>query len=647
LKQTTKMRIIVVFTILLVTLMLSYTELHNKSYIRASNNHHEYPNTIVHTSSLTTKSKESKIQHAATTTIDHKDKAKMLKELERRAELSFMNDKAWINNTIRLLRLGRYKGFDESLLTPSLYATYHYIASLALFNMYPRNVNKTLNYLYAMNKKYFNDKNTPLPLITKIFYGVESIKLLGYEPEYKEILIDKILSYMNNDGSWGNSSELVFTYYAIKALRDLGYNVTKLNKTRRFIRLELRGLLISLNKDDVSAVALAFRIAELLGINPTSFPEYKGFLKQLKNLKVELLRGNLDKELYLSQLRDLTYLLFKAHLLDHKVKLVILESLKRWKKGDGGFSELADYGTPIGTHNAMEIYKMLNSTPPKTVIRFIYMHELPDGGFVNDMNYNSNLDMCSIADVAYIARVLGVSKEARDYIARYINSWLHFVEQNYKPSLLTLNRLSCLVEAANDIGIRLSTNQLLLVKNLLQNTIIHMASMQGGDELIIYVYPIARILNKINLTIPKQIRKKIISALLSSRNPDGSFGSGHRLDLTAIAVIDLHELGYNYRDNTTISFIRGAQLPNGGFTMRIANRVYNMSLMPLTYLAVKALYEMNTTPANTSALINWLISCKHKEGGISLFPGSSEVSDATTYWGLKILEIIRQMGVTR
>ena len=125
--------------------------------------------------------------------------------------LDIIDNKTWVSNTIKLLRLGRYLGFDKRIMSPSLYATYHYIASLSLLKMHPSNLNATLKYLYYLNKKYFNDRDTKLNNIIEIFYGIESLRLLGYKPLKSKELIDKILAYIR-ENRYKNDFKLIYIY---------------------------------------------------------------------------------------------------------------------------------------------------------------------------------------------------------------------------------------------------------------------------------------------------------------------------------------------------------------------------------------------------------------------------------------------------
>ena len=393
----------------------------------------------------------------------------------------------------------------------------------------------------------------------------------------------------------------------------------------------------------VSYVARAFETARLLGINVRKIPGYENFVAQLKDLRIKFLRGEVNRTLNLALLRDLVYLFTLNHLIDNKTKMLVLGILKKWQKKDGGFSVFADYGTPLGTHLAVEIYKLLNASPPRSVIKFIYMHELPGGGFANDIGYNP--DMCTISAIAHIATMLGVGKDAKKYIEPYIDRWLLRQDEAKKPSLFTLNELACFAETVHTLNIKLQPFYRYKIIMLFQKYLAAINAVKNSDAIIIFSYNLADISKELNISIPSYVRKELISMILSRHNADGSFGVAHRLDLTAYAAIALNELGMKYDDNSTIRFIQEAQLPNGGFTMRIGDKNYNVSLMPLTYLAVKALYYMHAMPKNVTALIKWLHSCKYKYGGFSLFPGSHDVNQDTTYWGLETLELLKQMGV--
>ncbi len=628
--------------VLLVSIMLSAFII---SMYLAHNNHNNIASTTNY--SITTSNNTNNVNARAKPSTSHKTFNRPLSKPSKRIMtcpyLDITDNKTWVNNTIKLLRLGRYLGFDKRIMLPSLYATYHYIASLSLLGMSPSNLNATLKYLYYLNKKDFSDEDIKLNNIIKIFYGVESLRLLGYKPLKSKELIEKILTYIR-ENEYKNSSKSTYIYYAISTLYCLNYNVSQLYQIKRLVIKRIEDLLQKqLTIARVSYVARVFETARLLGIDVEKIPGYEKFVVQLKDLRIKFLRGELNGTLNLASLRDLVYLFTLNHLIDNKTKMLVLSILKKWQKKDGGFSVLTDYGTPLGTHLAVEIYKLLNVSPPKSVIRFIYMHELPSGGFANDIGYNP--DMCTISAIAHIAKMLGVSDDAKKYIEPYIDRWLLRQDEAIKPSLFTLNELACFAETVHTLDIRLQPLYKRKIIILFQKYLTAINTVKNSDAIIVFSYNLADISKELNISIPSYIRKELISIILSRRNADGSFGVAHRLDLTAYAVIALNELGMKYNDNNTIRFIQEAQLPNGGFTMRIGDKNYNVSLMPLTYLAVKALYYMHAMPKNVTALIKWLRSCEYKYGGFSLFPGSHDVDQDTTYWGLETLELLKQMGV--
>ncbi len=152
--------------------------------------------------------------------------------VKKQYNAEFVGNKTWVNNTIKALKVCRFLTLKP--LKPSLYATYHYLSALSLFNRIP-DVEKTLKYLQEENSKLFEEPNLPLNEIVKIYYGVESMRILNSTPAHKNELILKILQRKNSDGSSGSGNKLAYTYYAVKSLIDLGYHNNFRKKTKQYV----------------------------------------------------------------------------------------------------------------------------------------------------------------------------------------------------------------------------------------------------------------------------------------------------------------------------------------------------------------------------------------------------------------------------
>lgn len=124
----------------------------------------------------------------------------------------------------------------------------------------------------------------------------------------------------------------------------------------------------------------------------------------------------------------------------------------------------------------------------------------------------------------------------------------------------------------------------------------------------------------------------------SYRNPDGGFGLTGSFTESTLRVAETYNLlGIPFPNpSETISFLKGLQLPNGGFVKFPGDTT---AYIVSTYRAIRALEILGSHPDDVSGAISFIQGIQNGDGGFGGFLG--DTSDVTsTYRAIRALNIL-------
>ncbi len=540
----------------------------------------------------------------------------------------------WKNQTSWLVSYD-YKGFSYRLISPDLFTTYHFLSSLMLFNRSIQHKEETLKWLNNLNKENFNI-NSSIGRIFEIYIGVHSLALLDANITSKRALINELLSYKNSDGSITEKPDdfayaVTETYWALRALHDMGYNISAMNDTKEFLYKKWESIRIT--EENFVGVFYILQSLKLMGFPPSELPGYHRKMSDIKELKREYLNDSRKFDLY--NIFALAYLFKKAGFLDNSTVDIMVSRLYDYQCPDGGFNFNGQNGIASDTYYAFMGFYYLGIVPNSIAFEFIYKHESPMGGFFP--NTLKIVDTETFYHTVYTAYVLNSLNKTK--VKRYLKG-MRYQLQNAKYE--DISSLYYYMKTWKLVNRALPLEDYKILRDVTVNLLEQfLRESMGNKEVDPYVLvPLLRLAKELNITLDNHTKMQLASQILSYKNPDGSFAPGGRLDNTVYSVLALHELGYNYHDRSTIEFIQDAQLPDGGFAFRTSKKIGEQSNMGATYLSVIALEIMGAEPKNKEKVIQWIKHCKGQYGGIGMFPNSNNVDETTTYWAIKVLEAL-------
>ncbi|HIH72241.1 MAG: hypothetical protein PWP49_1159 [Thermococcaceae archaeon] len=549
----------------------------------------------------------------------------------------------WINYTLKRVYLAQTPngGFTEIVdtVTPDIVSTYYFTKALTLLNQTPYNKAQTIKWLHEEEKTFFkNSTKTNMPNFMRLYFGVMSLSLLNETPSNREDIIDLILSYKRENGSFVDEENNDMTGKALEMLSALGYNIAELNDTKIYV-LNKWSDLTPPNVDDFASVVkyismfnMYTNMLQMLGIDYRNLKDYNQ-----KRFPLIWISQNpsflLENPPPLFLITPILEALKKEDLLTEDIKSATSRIIMDMKLWDGGFNLFGlDYGEPQGTYYAVKALILIGKTPDKDTIKFIHERETPLGGFI--FCYQSSGDPLSTYMAVYTSKILGgeINKaKIKNYLSRAVYSRKPYSSDEPSPLYfiyLTYKELDISIDEETYKYIRNETVRLFNLyltektDNIVENV--------GWISLI-------KLGKEVGIVLDDRTKKYLIDKILSQRNSDGTFGrhSGNiykKLVYTSYAILLLEELGYKYHDDKTIEFLLNSQI-NGGWG---APDLYT------TYQVIRALRVMEVCPKDVDGLLKFLKRVQYPYGGFNFYEEQEDAHGGLyeTYLALRILELL-------
>lgn len=563
-----------------------------------------------------------------------------LKCLPRELNITQFLGERWINYTEKRLYLARRSdgGFTEIVdtITPNIISTYYFLSTLSLINESPSNLNQTKAWLVSVEEEILNRtiKEGTASSFARLHYWVLSMKMVNLTPSDSDRIISFVLSIKSDNGTFFYGGEDV-TYLAIKVLYYLGYNMTLLHSTANYYIHELDRL--SLQRDDYNnlqyllEVNIRLKALSMLGISYVNLTSYRQIVTYVRS-SYESIKMEISRSPPIFYVSEGIEFLAREGLLTSDLSSIAYEYTLAQKLPDGGYHIWnMNYGEPQGTYHAVRIIVLTGHTPDKDTLQFIHSWESPLGGFA--LPFYAQGDPYATYMAVYVMNFLGIDSD-KDRIKHFLEHAI-YDRSPYSPDdpspLYVIYRTYDLLEIQPSEQDReyIKSEVERMFRLYLENRKNSLLSDPGWIYLI-------RLGKEVGIVIGEQTKVTLIKEILKMRNPDGSFGNITNVTFTTFqntvqAVILLHELEYEYDDDSTLQYILEFQ-HDGGWG---APDLYN------TLLAVQALVYLKHCPQDIEGLLELIGSLKYPYGGFRLY--SRDISYGglqETYFALKILELL-------
>ncbi|WP_157723232.1 prenyltransferase/squalene oxidase repeat-containing protein [Thermococcus barossii] len=464
------------------------------------------------------------------------------------------------------------------------------------------------------------------------------MKMMNLTPQNPDRIISFVLSAQTENGTFIYGEQDV-TYLAIKILYYLDYNMSRLQNTAAYyvnkfnsvsLQENTRGILQYLLEVNIYSKALT-----MLNISYTHLDNYQRIITYLQHSheKVEV---EISKNPPIFYVAEALEFLSREGLLTKNLSTIAYKYVLAQKLPDGGFHIWGmNYGEPQGTYHAVRIMVLTNHLPDNDILDFIHSWESPLGGFA--LPFHTQSEPYATYMALYVADFLGINLDknhTKSFLKRAVYNRSPYTPDDPVPLYLvykTYKLIEVEIDKQDAEYIRDEAERIL--KLYLENRKDVLLSDPG------WVY-IVRLGKEIGIIIGEQTSQTLVREILSLKNPDGSFGNySNRTFLvfhnTVQAVILLHELGYDYKDNTTLNYILGLQHEGGWGAPDLYNTLY----------AVQALTYMGYCPQDIEGLLEFINALKYQYGGFRLYSGDTSYGGLQeTYFALKTLELLGANG---
>lgn len=543
---------------------------------------------------------------------------------------------------------------DIPLREPTLYSTYHFLAILNLIGSEQENNEKNLEWLREIEKNNFQVSSENHIYLRDIYYGVQSLKILGENPneliEFKKL----INQFQLSDGSYchslskneqkcqDNNSRILATYYAINILDSMGYvNSNNVSKTKNYLIMEWND---DENFKDYKSFTTIEKIVislKLLGVNISELPKYENrkawLTEQEKIIRHKLTNDSLN----LFTLKSYYILSNEFDTLNQDLIHEIDNYLNDEKLLDGGYNALnGNYSESKGTFLALIILEdsKFSNIDLNPIIDFVKSHHVSMGGFSPAYQLTPSIDETYFA--LSILELFNSKPTYNENLVNFINNKVISVNQSKEEIKLKEIYYICeMFKMMNNSDINpnpINNNLELFFKS-------YDYEKQPNLKDIENLYYSIKLAKKSTHDINKN---NIYEHISKMQNSDGGFGIKNisRTDMTFYSVSILDEIDRNPKNKTEcVTWIKKGQNFDGGFRFRNGNILINSSDLYSTYLSVTTLAVLDEKPNQNKDLCNWVRKLEHSDGGFMLHVDIDDSQKMIpnleyTYWALKILD---------
>ncbi|NJE02454.1 hypothetical protein [Thermococcus sp. JdF3] len=451
---------------------------------------------------------------------------------------------SWTNWTIKRLYLsqdpvtGGWNGDVSFTILPSLYHTYHGIMTLTHLNLSPTHPEKTMEFLREEEGDFYSGRN--YPSVLDAYYLLALFKEFNMSPRNREAFENFILEDMKKSNE---------TFLHAKSLILLNSTLAKNVSMSLWLKLrpehsldflwdflQLKGLLLE------SGYSLD-EIPNYTVMNETARTVFNEASHRIENL------GFFD-------LNTLARFIREENIKNETLRRKILTSIQKYKCPNGAYSDTggAKKGYIDTTHLAVETINYAGGDVGEDTVIYLRSLEGPLGGFINIPNYIVPNPLGTAFSVMTL-KLLNATVPNETGVRNYL---LTEISRESKPS-----RIWAEYEALKELGVSnsdLKTRVEPRLKSFIAN--LNLSDVYRDHYLLKEVYYLLVTSRELGIEIDEQWKETVTSFVLNLKDDDGGFGSKIskikivRLETTLYSVLILNELGYGYRNEKTVKFIK-------------------------------------------------------------------------------------------
>ncbi|CAD5245159.1 prenyltransferase/squalene oxidase repeat-containing protein [Thermococcus camini] len=513
---------------------------------------------------------------------------------------------SWTNWTVRRLYLvqdpvtGGWNGDVSFTILPSLYHTYHGVMTLALLNLSPAHPEKTMEFLREEEENFYSGRN--YPSVLDAYYLLALFKEFNISPRNRGAFENFIIEDMERSN---------YTFLHAKTLILLNSTLAKNVSMSLWLELrpehsldflwdflQLRGLLLESGYS-------SYEIPNYTVMYDTARAVFDEASRRIENL------GFFD-------LKTMARFMREEHIKNETLRRKILTSIQKYKCPDGSYSDTrgAKKGYIDTTHWAVETITYAGGEVGEDTVSYLRSLEGPLGGFIGIPNYivpNPVGTAFSVMTLKLLNSTVPSETAVRNYL-------LTEISRESKPSLIWVEyrALKKLGVSNSDLKTRVEPRLKSFIANM------NLSEVYQNHHLLKDIYYLLVTSRELGIEIDEQWKENVTSFVLGLRDSDGGFGSKiskikiNRLEITLYSVLILNELGYEYRDEKTVEFIKSSR--NGALWWSL----------PITRYALLALSSMGAKIDGKEEIVKALelrkcpygffsyAPCEHPEQGGSI-----------------------------
>ncbi len=461
------------------------------------------------------------------------------------------------------------------------------------------------------------------------------LEMLNSSPKDPGRIVDFVLAMKQNNGSFVYDG-IDFTPQAVELLHILGYNLSKLGRTKEYCIEQFKNLTPPAEYEGLEFMGFLSKFPkyinclELFGVNYTGLIEYKKDVSFIQTLSRNI-KKILGSRPPLFIVAGTAQVLREYKFLNENISSELYNYVMSQELPDGGFNLFGgNYGEFQGTYYAIKTIVLTGKWPDERTLNFIHSWESPLGGFAFTFKKSCGPVLTRMG--VHVAEKIGMplnKTRLRGYLKKALrNLWPYSQDDP--------NALYAIYLTYRDLNLTMDLSD----KEYLKNETIRLMKVyltQRKSDLLSDTGWISLIElgNSIGVDLDPTTKSELVKEILSKRNEDGTFGVGNGSGLilfqTANAVMLLHALGYGYNDTITARYLL-KEMHDGGWG---GPDLFN------TYEVMLALKSMDRCPGDVQGMMNFIQSLKYKYGGFLFYRGADYYGGLQeTYYAFRILEMI-------